>query len=100
LITIKVYYDTSKEIVYTSHRKIAVIVAEGEYKGVKYVCVNRGIHPCAYIFCTQEFLDKHESVTEIVDNDRVIFECDNCGAVFSELPNGADISKKERSILN
>jgi len=38
---------------------------------------------------------KHESVTEIIDNDRVIFECDNCGAVFSELPNGADISKKK-----
>lgn len=38
---------------------------------------------------------KHESVTEIIDNDRVIFECDNCGAVFSELPNGSNISKKK-----
>ena len=56
-----------KEIVYTSHRKIAVIVAEGEYKGVKYVCVNRGIHPCAYIFCTQEFLDKHVTEHETID---------------------------------
>lgn len=56
-----------KEIVYTSHRKIAVIVAEGEYKGVKYVCVNRGIHPCAYIFCTQEFLDKHVTEYETID---------------------------------
>ena len=56
-----------KEIVYTSHRRIAVIVAEGEYKGVKYVCVNRGIHPCAYVFCTQEFLDKHATEYETID---------------------------------
>lgn len=48
-----------KEIIYAPISRIAVIVAEGEYKGVKYVCVNRGIHPCAYVFCTQEFLDKH-----------------------------------------
>lgn len=50
-----------KEIIYTPISRIAVIVAEGEYKGVKYVCVNRGIHPCAYVFCTQEFLDKHST---------------------------------------
>lgn len=60
-----------KEIVYTSHRKIAVIVAEGEYKGVKYVCVNRGIHPCSYIFCTQEFLDKHVTDYDTIDGIHV-----------------------------
>ena len=56
-----------KEIIYTPISRIAVIVAEGEYKGVKYVCVNRGIHPCAYVFCTQEFLDKHATEYETID---------------------------------
>lgn len=60
-----------KEIVYTNYRKIAVIVADGEYKGVEYVCVNRGIHPCAYVFCTQEFLDKHATEYETIDEIHV-----------------------------
>lgn len=60
-----------KEIIYAPISRIAVIVAEGEYKGVKYVCVNRGIHPCAYVFCTQEFLDKHATEYETIDGIRV-----------------------------
>jgi len=48
-----------KEIVYANIDRFAEIVATGEYRGVKYICVNRGIHPCAYVLCSQEFLDKH-----------------------------------------
>ena len=55
-----------KEIVYNNIKHFAVIVASGVYKNVQYVCLNLGIHPAAYVMCTQEFLDKH------VDKDRTI----------------------------
>jgi len=48
-----------KEIVYTDIDRFAVIVASGEYRGVKYVCLNQGRHPSCYVMCSQEFLDKH-----------------------------------------
>ena len=50
-----------KEIIYNAIDRFAVVVADGEYRGVKYVCINRGKHPCAYVFCPKEFLDKHVS---------------------------------------
>jgi len=56
-----------KEIVYNNIDRFAVIVATGEYKGVKYVCVNRGKHPCAYVMCSQEFLDKHVNEWDGID---------------------------------
>ena len=56
-----------KEIVYNNIDRFAVIVATGEYKGVKYVCVNRGKHPCAYVMCSQEFLDKHVNEWDSID---------------------------------
>lgn len=52
-------YPEKKEIVYNNIERFAVIVAAGEYKGVTYVCLNSGTHPCAYVMCSQEFLDKH-----------------------------------------
>jgi uncharacterized short protein YbdD (DUF466 family) len=48
-----------KEIVYNNIERFAVIVATGEYRGVKYVCLNQGKHPSCYVMCSQEFLDKH-----------------------------------------
>ena len=48
-----------KELVYNDIDRFADIVAKGEYKGVKFVCLNRGACPAAYVMCTQEFLDKH-----------------------------------------
>ena len=48
-----------KEIVYNNIDRFAVIVATDQYRGVTYVCLNCGIHPAAYVMCTQEFLDKH-----------------------------------------
>lgn len=35
------------------------ILAKKSYKDVNYVCISRGTHPCAYVFCGKEFLDNH-----------------------------------------
>lgn len=48
-----------KEIEYNDIERFAVIVAQGVYKGVKYVCLNCGRHPAAYVMCTKDFLEKH-----------------------------------------
>lgn len=63
----KLMVGEKKEIVYNNIDRFAVIVAAGEYRGVKYVCINRGKHPCAYVMCTQEFLDKHVGEYDIID---------------------------------
>lgn len=55
----KTMIPEKKEIVYNNLDRFAVIVAQGEYKGVKYVCLNCGRHPAAYIMCSKDFLDKH-----------------------------------------
>lgn len=47
-----------KEMVYSPNR-ISEIIARNVYKGVEYFVVNIGIHPCAYVACDKEFLDKH-----------------------------------------
>ena len=47
-----------KEMVYSNEREIEII-ARNVYKGVEYFVVNIGIHPCAYVTCEKEFLDKH-----------------------------------------
>ena len=47
-----------KEMVY-SPNWISEIIAHNVYKGVEYFVVNIGIHPCAYVVCDKEFLDKH-----------------------------------------
>ena len=51
----------NKEIIYNNIERFAVIVADDTYRGLRYICVNRGIHPCAYVLCPQDFLDKHVS---------------------------------------
>jgi hypothetical protein len=48
-----------KEMVYSNEREIVEIIARNVYKGVEYFVVNIGIHPCAYVVCEKEFLDKH-----------------------------------------
>ena len=53
--------ESRREIVYNNIDHFAVIVAEGEYRGIKYVCVNRGTCPCAYVFLPSEFIDSHIS---------------------------------------
>lgn len=55
----KLMVGEKKEIIYNNIERFAVIVAAGEYKGVKYVCLNQGRHPSAYVMCSQEFLDRH-----------------------------------------
>ena len=42
-----------------SKEKASEIIARNIYKGVEYFVVNIGIHPCAYVVCDKEFLDKH-----------------------------------------
>ena len=60
-----------KEIVYNNIKHFAVIVASGVYKNVQYVCLNLGIHPAAYVMCTQEFLDKHVDEYETIEGIHV-----------------------------
>lgn len=50
-----------KEIIYNNINHFAVIVAEGIYKEIKYVCVNRGKYPCAYVMCSEDFLNTHST---------------------------------------
>ena len=66
-----------KEIVYNNINRFAVIVAAGVYKNVKYVCLNLGIHPAAYVMCTQEFLDKHVDKYKTIDGIHV-----HCGITY------------------
>ena len=60
-----------KEIVYNNIKHLAVIVASGVYKNVQYVCLNLGIHPAAYVMCSQEFLDKHVDEYETIEGIHV-----------------------------
>lgn len=66
-----------KEIVYNNIDRFAVIVAAGEYRGVKYVCLNGGRHPSAYVMCTQEFLDKHVDEYSTIEGIHV-----HCGITY------------------
>ena len=66
-----------KEIVYNNINHFAVIVAAGVYRNVKYVCLNLGIHPAAYVMCSQEFLDKHVDEYETIEGIHV-----HCGITY------------------
>ena len=66
-----------KEIVYNNIKHFAVIVASGVYKNVQYVCLNLGIHPAAYVMCTQEFLDKHVDKYKTIEGIHV-----HCGITY------------------
>ena len=66
-----------KEIIYNNIKHFAVIVASGVYKNVQYVCLNLGIHPAAYVMCTQEFLDKHVDKYKTIDGIHV-----HCGITY------------------
>ena len=66
-----------KEIVYNNIKHFAVIVASGVYKNVQYVCLNLGIHPAAYVMCTQEFLDTHVDKYKTIDGIHV-----HCGITY------------------
>lgn len=48
-----------KELVYHRSNNRCDILADTIYRGVRYICVNRGWHPCCYVFCTKDFLDRH-----------------------------------------
>lgn len=56
-----------KEIIYNYINNFSEIVAEGDYKGVHYICLNRGTHPCAYVVCDPLFLNKHKSEYGFLD---------------------------------
>lgn len=49
-----------KELIY-QNKRIREVIADDYNKGVHYICVNIGDHPCAYVECTKEFLDKHHT---------------------------------------
>ena len=66
-----------KEIVYNNIKHFAVIVSSGVYKNVQYVCLNLGIHPAAYVMCTQEFLDKHVDKYKTIEGIHV-----HCGITY------------------
>ena len=66
-----------KEIVYNNIKHFAVIVASGVYKNVQYVCLNLGIHPAAYVMCSQEFLDKHVDEYNTIEGIHV-----HCGITY------------------
>lgn len=72
-----------KEIVYNHQPNFFEIVDEGEYKGVKYICINRGVHPCACIICDPLFLKKHV-------NEQGILECIN---VHGGVTHSGEINK-------
>lgn len=59
-----------QEIVYNNDAEISDIVVNTIYKGVRYVIINRGVHPCAYVECEKEFLDKYWS------DENCDLECD------------------------
>lgn len=50
--------EYTKQMIYSNRRK-SEIIAEGEHNGVRYYVINRGLHPCAYIGCNEEFVKKH-----------------------------------------
>ena len=66
-----------KEIIYNNIKHFAVIVASGVYKNVQYVCLNLGIHPAAYVMCSQEFLDKHVDEYNTIEGIHV-----HCGITY------------------
>jgi len=47
-----------QEICYNNDEDFFDIV-DTKYKGVRYVIINRGKHPCAYVECEKEFIDKY-----------------------------------------
>lgn len=54
-----------REVKY-SKNELTYICADQTYKGVRYVIINRGIHPCAYVETTKEFLDKHQEEYDLI----------------------------------
>lgn len=72
-----------KEIIYNHQPNFFEIVDEGEYKGVKYICINRGIHPAACVICDERFLKRHTSKRGILE----------CISVHGGMSYCGDISK-------
>lgn len=48
-----------KEIIYGKDMNHLYVADEGEYMGVKYFIVAGGFHPCAYVMCDKDFVEKH-----------------------------------------
>lgn len=48
-----------REITYSKERENQYVAQDAFHKGVRYVIVGGGNHPCAYVQCTPEFLEKH-----------------------------------------
>ena len=51
-----------KELVYKNTYKLREVIADDYFNGVRFICVNIGDHPCAYILVTQEFVDRHKDL--------------------------------------
>lgn len=48
-----------KELIYSNTYGLRDVIVDDYYKGVHYICVNIGDHPCAYFLSTKEFIDSH-----------------------------------------
>lgn len=65
-----------KRIMNTTHKDMnplynkggkASIVKTNVYKGVRYWITTAGYHPCAYVECPKDFLDKHQDEYDLID---------------------------------
>ena len=49
-----------KELIYRNTYSLREVIADDYFKGVRFLCINIGDHPCSYICATQEFIDIHK----------------------------------------
>lgn len=54
-----------KEIVYKKTNNSPEVVADNVYRGMRYVCLNNGFFPSAYVICDQAFLDRYADYYDI-----------------------------------
>lgn len=71
-----------KEIVYSASSSSVEVVADGKYRGIRYICLNRGIHPCAYVICDPLFLRAHAKKYDTLDCIDVHGGIDYIGHVY------------------
>ena len=55
------------EVTYSNLQSNQQVIKDGHYYGVRYVIVAGGWHPCAYVQCDEEFLDKHRGNYDDLD---------------------------------
>ena len=49
-----------KELIYRNTYSLREVIADDYFKGVRFLCINIGDHPCSYICASQEFIDIHK----------------------------------------